>query len=234
MTRKYVEAVLLEFEGVIADTSGARRAAMGYVLAEDGLQLSDADYRDVCAGRATPDAVRAAIARCGVQMDDTGLELLALRVDRAFSNHLGKGITLIDGAREALERLASRARLGIVTRASRRDVDFVLNLARMDEIFACVVGAEDAYPPKPDPAAYRLALRRLERQRPIGADGIVVALEEGRDGIVGARSAGLRCVAVGDIPAHVAMEADAFIPAITGLDASMLGRLLSRTGEEFA
>lgn len=234
MTRKHVEGVLLEFEGVIADTSAARRAALGYVFAEDGLQLSDADYRDVCAGRATPDAVRAAIARCGVQLDETGLELLALRVDRAFSNHLGKGVVLVDGAREALERLASRARLGIVTRASRRDVDFVLDLARMDDLFACVVGAEDAFPPKPDPAAYEVALRRMARQRPMRADGVVVALEDGLDGLRGARRAGLRCVAVGDIPAHVAMEGDAYIPAITGLDASMLARLLSRTGEEFA
>ncbi len=234
MTRKILDAVLFEFEGVIADTAAARREALAYVFAEDGLQLSAEDYRDACAGRATPDAVRAAIARCGVTLDETGLELLALRVDRAFSSHLGKGVMLVDGAREALERLAGRARLGIVTRASRRDVDFVLNLARMEDLFACVVGVEDAYPPKPDAAAYHTALRRMERRGPVGGNGVVVALEDSLDGIVGARKAGLRCVAVGDLPAHVAMEGDALIPAITGLDAAALALLVRREGEEFA
>lgn len=229
-----LDAVLFEFEGVIADTATARREALAYVFAEDGLQLSAEDYRDVCAGRATPDAVRAAIARCGVTLDETGLELLALRVDRAFSSHLGKGVMLVDGAREALERLAGRARLGIVTRASRRDVDFVLNLARMEDLFACVVGVEDAYPPKPDASAYHTALRRMERRGPVSGNGVVVALEDALDGIVGARKAGMRCVAVGDLPAHVAMEADALIPAITGLDAAALALLIRRDGEEFA
>lgn len=229
-----LDAVLFEFEGVIADTATARREALAYVFAEDGLQLSAEDYRDVCAGRATPDAVRAAIARCGVTLDETGLELLALRVDRAFSSHLGKGVMLVDGAREALERLAGRARLGIVTRASRRDVDFVLNLARMEDLFACVVGVEDAYPPKPDASAYHTALRRMERRGPVSGNGVVVALEDALDGIVGARKAGMRCVAVGDLPAHVAMEADALIPAITGLDAAALALLIRREGEEFA
>jgi beta-phosphoglucomutase-like phosphatase (HAD superfamily) len=234
MTRRVIEAVLVECEGVLADTAAARRDALAYVLAEDGLQLSDEDYRDACAGRPIGDAVRGAIARCGITLDETALELMALRVDRAFSSYLGKGVVLVDGAREAIERLAGRVRLGIVTRASRRDVEFVLNLARMEDLFSCVVGVDDAFPPKPDAAAYHAAMRRLARRRPFGDDGVVVALEDSLDGIRGARSAGLRCVAVGDLPAHVAMEADALIPAITGLDAHGVERLVARIGEEFA
>jgi beta-phosphoglucomutase-like phosphatase (HAD superfamily) len=233
MTRRVLDAVLLEFEGVIADTGVARREAMAYVLAEEGLRLSDEEYREACAGQPTTEAVRAALERCGVTMDETGRELLALRVDRAFSNHVGKGVVLVDGAREAVERLASRVRVGIVTRASRRDVEFILNLAQMEHIFACVVGTEDAYPPKPDAAPYRSAMRRLERRRPMPVDGIVVALEDSLGGIRAARDAGLRCIAVGDLPMHVAIEADALITAITGLGHTEVESLVARTGEHF-
>ncbi len=229
-----LDAVLVEFEGVLADTAAARRDALAYVLAEEGLQLSDDDYRNECAGRPTAEAVSAAIARCGVTRDETARELLTLRVDRAFSSHVGKGIMLVEGAREALERLASRVRVGIVTRASRRDVEFVLTLGRMEHLFACVVGAEDAYPPKPDAAAYVSAINRLARRRPIAADGVVVTLEDSLAGIRGARAAGLRSIAVGDLPAHVAMEADAIIPAITGLDTAVVEQLVARAGEQFA
>lgn len=234
MTHRVLDAVLMEFDGVLADTAAARCAALTFVLAEDGLELSDADYREGCAGLSTADAVRAATERCGASIDETGIELLALRVDRAFSTHVGKGIMLVDGAREAVERLAARVRVGIVTRASRRDVEFVLHLGQMEHLFGCVIGSEDANPPKPAPAPYLAALRRLELRRPIRPDGLVVALEDGVAGIHAARAAGLRCIAVGDLPAHVAMEADAVIPAITGIDTAAVEQLIARAGERFS
>lgn len=232
--RRSVDVVLMEFDGVLAETSGARRDALRTVLAEDGYPLSVEAYQESCAGLATVDAVRAALARLDATLDETDLELLALRVDRAFSVQVGKGVVLVDGVPQAIERLAARARLGIVARASRRDVELVLSMAQLDHAFACVIGADDAYPAKPDPAPYRAALRRLERSRPIAPDGIVVTLEDGLPGIRAARAAGVRCIAVGDLPAHVAMEADAIIPAITGLDLTTIGQLVGREGERFA
>jgi len=233
MQRK-LDAILMEFDGVLADTAVARRDALLAVLLEDGIVLSTADYRDRCAGLSTTDAVRGALARCGVSLDETGVELLALRVDRAFSAQVSKGVVLADGAREAVERLAVRARLGIVTRANRRDVELVLSLAQLEHLFSCVIGAEDVYPSKPSPAPYLAALRRLERRRPVSPSGLVIALEDGRHGIRSAAAAGLRCIAVGDLPAHVAMEADAIVPAITGLDVAAIEQLIARGGERFA
>ncbi len=232
--RKRVDVVLMEFDGVLAETAGARRDALRTVLAEDALDLTVEAYQECCAGLSTVDAVRAALSRLDATIDDTGLELLALRVDRAFSVHVGKGLVLVDGVPEAIERLSARARLGIVTRAARRDVELVLSMAQLEHAFACVIGADDAYPAKPDPSPYRAALRRIERARPLAPDGIVVALEDGLPGIRAARAAGLRCIAVGDLPAHVAMEADAVVSAVTGLDGAAVGRLVARTGEHFA
>lgn len=234
MTRRVIDAVVMEFEGVLADTGPARRDAMLSVLGEDGYVVSTAEYRESCAGLATPDAVRAALRRRGVMVDATALELLSLRVDRAFTAYVGKGVVLVDGAREAVERLAARARLGIVSRASRRDVEFVLSLAQMEHAFACVIGSEDAVPGKPDAAPYLAALQRLERRRPVPPEGIVVALEDAIAGIHAAHAAGLRCIAVGDLPAHVAMEADAIVPAITGIDLATIETLVAREGERFA
>jgi beta-phosphoglucomutase len=231
--RRTVNVVLMEFDGVLAETAGARREVLRAVLAEDGFALPESVYQESCAGLATADAVRAALARLDATLDETGLELLALRVDRAFSVHVGKGLVLVDGVPEAIERLAARARIGIVTRAGRRDVEFVLSMAQLDHAFACVIGADDAYPPKPDPSVYRAALRRLERTRPVAPDGVIVALEDSLPGIRAARAAGVRCIAVGDLPAHVAMEADAVIPSVTGLDITAVGRLVARKGEAF-
>lgn len=232
--RRHVDTVLMEFDGVLAETAGAREHALLSVLLEDGITLQPEAYRDRCVGLPTPDAVRLALAHAGVTVDETGVELLALRIDRAFTAQVSKGVVLVQGAREAIERLSSRARVGIVTRANRRDVEFVLSLAQIEAHVACVIGAEDVYPGKPAPAPFQAAIRRLERRRPIPADGIVVALEDALAGIRAARAAGLRCIAVGALEAHIALEADALIPTLTGLDLATIERLVARDGEQFA
>ena len=234
MQRMALDAVLMEFDGVLVDTTASRREALTSVLAEEGIVISESEYRGACAGRSTTDAVRGVARLRQLPFDETDVDLIALRIERSFSSHLGKGAMMVDGAREAVERLAGRARLGIVSRASRRDIEFIVSLARLDHAFSCIIGSEDAYPQKPSPAPYLAALRRLERKRPIPAYGVVIALEDGLDGIRSAASAGLRCVAVGDLPADVAMEAEALIASVTGLDADTLVRLIGRAGESFA
>ncbi len=234
MQRMVLDAVLMEVDGVLADTAAARRNAITTVFGEAGVLLRESEYRGACAGRSTADAVRAVIALRNLTMDETATDLLALRVERAFSSHLSKGLVLVDGARELVERLAASVRLGVVSRASRRDIEFIISLAQLEHAFTCIIGAEDAYPPKPSPAPYLAALRRMERKRPGPDHGVIVALEDAQDGIRAAAAAGLRCVAIGDIPAHVAMEADAVVPSVTGLDAEEIVRLVARSGETFA
>jgi beta-phosphoglucomutase-like phosphatase (HAD superfamily) len=231
--RKVLDTVLMEFEGVLADTGPARRDALCTVLREDGIALEPTDYDAACAGLGAADAVRAATKLAGRSLDETALDLMAMRVERAFASHVGKGVVLVDGAREAVERLASRARLGIVSRASRNDISLILSLARLEHAFTCVIGADGTSAPKPSPAPYRVALRRLAQQRPVPPNGVVVALEDTLHGIRAARSAGLRTVAVGTLPAHIAMEADGYLSGLAGIGASTIQQLVVRDGEVF-
>jgi beta-phosphoglucomutase-like phosphatase (HAD superfamily) len=54
-----------------------------------------------------------------------------------------------------------------------------------------------------------------------------VALEDERPGIQAAHGAGVPCVVVGDLPAHVALEADAWLPSLAGLTAEQLLSLVA-------
>lgn len=225
-----IDAVLFEFDGVLADTTSARDDALRSTLHEDGIALSADEYREQCAGRSFAEAVRAALDLRAVKLDETGIDLLVLRTERAYSAAVGKGVKLADGVPEVVERLASSVRLGIVTRAGRKEVDFVLALAGLDHAFSCVVTGEDAPAGKPSPALYRVALERLSRLRAT-PPSVCVALEDTLVGIRSARAAGLRAVAVGALPAHVAMEADGLVPQIAGLTLAALERLVARDGE---
>lgn len=225
-----IDAVLFEFDGVLADTTSARGEALRSTLREDGIALSADEYREHCAGRSFAEAVRAALDLRGVHLDETGIDLLVLRTERAYGAAVGKGVTLADGVPQVVERLAASVRLGIVTRASRRDVEFVLGLAGLDHAFTCVVAGEDFTTGKPSPAPYRVALERLSKLRATQASACV-ALEDTLAGIRSARAAGIRTVAVGALPAHVAMEAHGIVPRLAGLTLDVLQRLVARDGE---
>jgi beta-phosphoglucomutase-like phosphatase (HAD superfamily) len=221
-----LDTVFLELEGVIADTAEARRDAIMASLQADGVTLPPASYRELCAGLSFEAAIRAAFGAFAGPVDETVVALAALRAERAYRAYIGKGLLLVEGARETLERLHESVRLGLVTRAPGQDAMFVLSLGRMDHLFSCVVAAEDATE-KPSPEPYRLALARMQRTRSRVVRGTVVALEDGRPGIQSARGAGIPSVVVGDVPAHVAMEADAWLPSVAGLTAEHLLSLIA-------
>ena len=209
------DAVLFELEGVLVDTAASRREALRRSLAQDGVRLTDEDFAACCTGLSVRDAVAVASHRAGARLDDTALDLAALRAERHFAALSGGGLSLVPGARELVEALAASTRLGVVTRLSRGDAERVLRLAELEYAVEVVVSAEDAVP-KPHPAPYALALSRLARRRPVSPDA-VLALEDGPAGIAAATAAALRCVAVGPLPAHQAMRAAGSLPTLAGV-----------------
>lgn len=219
------DTVLLEFDGVLADTHAMRRGALARSLADDGVALPDAAFDARCAGFATREAAIAALAGEARRLDDTALDLVALRADRYFAEQLGHGLTLAPGARELVESLAGRVRLGIVTRAARREVEFVLGLAGLDAAFECLVAAEDVHSPKPSPAPYQQAFERLARTRP-ALPASTLALEDAPPGIIAAKAHKIRCVAVGPMPSFHAVQADAYLPSLVGQSLASLQALL--------
>ena len=219
-----IDAVLLEFDGVIADTRAARRDALLDALQGDGITLSSSEYVECCASMPVRASVGAAYALRNLGRDDTGIELATMRAERRFSEFVGTGLSLMDGARTLIETLQGQTRLGIVTRAARADVDAMLGLAQLEHAFEFVIADDEAYQPKPAPAQYLGALERLSRRRPVTPRN-VVALEDGPTGIRAAKAAGVRCAVVGWVPVHIAVDADALISSLAGLTIASLDSL---------
>lgn len=222
--------LLFEFEGVLADTVPLRRAALRHSLAEEGLSLTDEEWSVHCHGRPTSDAVERLLAARGNPLDATGVELVALRADRRFAELASRGVSLNAGAYTLLGALSGRSRLGIVTRAPRRQVDFVLGLAGLEHLFQCIVTAEDVREPKPSPMGYELALERLTRRGAVER-GATLALEDCVPGIEAAVAAGLRCVAIGPLPAWQRLGAHATLDGLAGVTLATLDRLATEPTE---
>ena len=219
-----IDAVLLEFDGVIADTREPRRRALLETLSQVGVELSDEEFDERCAAMPVRAAVRAAFRLRGRPLDETEIELTSLRVERRFAELTSTGVSLVDGVGEFISSAQSHTRLGIVSFAARAEIEAVLALARLDDAFEVVIAGDDAYPSKPSSAAYVGALERLSRRRAV-LRRHVVALEPGTIGVRAAKAIGIRCAVVGALPIHQAVDADAIIPSFAGQTIASIDRL---------
>ncbi|MEP6617912.1 MAG: HAD hydrolase-like protein [bacterium] len=209
-----VDAVLLDWEGVLADTCVARGEAMLHALAREGVATDQQSIDAECAGRTTHAAAAALVARAGIA-DPTLVDLVTLRATSGFAERLGKGLVLIRGAREFVERAQLDASVAIVTSATRGETAFVLGLAGLDGAVSTIVSADDALEPPPHRAMYDHAVENIRRRRGVQR-ARTVALVPTVAALRAARGAGLRAVAV-DLPAHAALDADGAIATVLGL-----------------
>jgi len=221
-----LDAVLIEWENVLVDTSSARRDALVRAFADEGLPFDESRWFAECHGRPLHGAVTSALTHSG-RADDTLTDLLVMRAGRAFAERLGKGFVLQPGARAFVEQAQVGARIGIVTFATRVETEFVLRLAGLDPAFSVVVCAEAAEEAR---ATYERALDHLAGRRPARNDR-TVAVAHIAPAFRGARAAGIRTVAVG-APAHDALEADGAVGNINGLTLTDIARLAGLTSPE--
>ncbi len=219
-----MQAVLLEFEGILADTTPHRLAALRDALVVDGLSLDDETWVEQCHGLSVEASVHAARRALGASDDPVAVEIARLRAEKSFTQRIGRGLLMQPGGLALVQALRSQRRLALVTRAGRREVDFVLTLAGLADAFTCVVTADDKVEGKPSGAPYALALEKLSRTAPV-APSDVLTFEDARPGIRAARAAGVRAIAVGPLPPHHAMEADAYYPTLSGLSFDQLRTL---------
>jgi HAD superfamily hydrolase (TIGR01509 family) len=103
----------------------------------------------------------------------------------AYRAHL----PLVDGAVDAVERLARVYPLGLASSSNRSLIDAVLDAAGVASLFAATVSSEEVARGKPAPDVYLEAARRL------GVDATrCAAVEDSHGGIRSANAAGMRVI----------------------------------------
>src|SRR5262245_36727617 len=224
-----VDVVLVELEGVVFETRVLRLESLRDALASQGAP--DGFEPEDVLGLPTRAAVIAALNATDVRADDVLIDLVAVAAERAFTSRLAAGgVNVVRGARPFFDRAAATARLGAVTRLNRADAAALPRLAGIDKVFGTVVCGDDVLDPKPSPEGYQLAIDRMSRPQRI-ARGAILALEDSAPGIAAARATRIRCIAVGNVAAHVAMEADAYVSSLERQTLTALDQL-SRPGQE--
>jgi HAD superfamily hydrolase (TIGR01509 family) len=122
----------------------------------------------------------------GVPMEQAAIsDDVVRRLERIYRNEL----PLIDGAMDAVERLAGSLPLGLASSSNREIIELFLELSGLGPRFAAVISSEEVERGKPAPDVYLEVLRRLDAE-----PGRSIAIEDSENGIRAAKAAGMRAL----------------------------------------
>jgi HAD superfamily hydrolase (TIGR01509 family) len=182
-----IEAVVFDLDGVIVDSEEVWDQVREGLARERGGRWSE-QAQAAMMGMSSTEWSR-------YMHDVVGLpeppEEINREVVQRMLDRYAHGLPLIDGAVEAVRRLADQWPLGVASSSNRELIDRVLEVSGLAPYFRATVSSEEVGHGKPAPDVYLEAARRLgvEPHR-------AVAIEDSANGIRSAHAAGMHVVAI--------------------------------------
>jgi len=214
-----LQAVIMDFNGVIIDDEPVHMLMFQKVLGEEGVVLTEHDYHEQYLGYDDRGCLSAALQAAGRPTTEAAIARLVQRKSEYYNAYIGDHMRIFPGVVEFIGCVASAYPMAVCSGALRNEIDYVLGRVGLRGCFQAIIAAEDTTRWKPDPQGYRLAcdaLRHAGNESLCERDCLVV--EDSLAGIEAARLAGMRCVAVTNSYAASELEAaDLVVPCLDGL-----------------
>lgn len=191
-----IRAIIFDFDGVIADTEPLHYEAFARVLDGRVVMPTREVYFAQYLGLNDAAFVRTLHGEQEVALRDGDLEALLERKNAAYEAVIARGLRLLPGVAEFIDRVRPRLPLAICSGARRVEIESILRSANRLDAFLAIVSADDVPASKPDPAGFRMAAERLRPTAAGLAPGECLAIEDSAHGITAARAAGMKVVRV--------------------------------------
>ncbi|MBW4597927.1 MAG: HAD-IA family hydrolase [Brasilonema angustatum HA4187-MV1] len=181
-------AILFDLDGTIANTDPIHYQAWREMLIGYGMDIDEIFYKSRLSGRTNPQIVEDLLP----QLSPEEGAKLADDKEALFRQKAKTILKPLSGFSELIAWTdAHQLKRALVTNAPRLNVQFMLEVLEIKEVFHTVVIAENEIAAKPDPAPYQVALKKLG----ITAEQ-AIALEDSPSGICSAVGAGIRTIGV--------------------------------------
>jgi HAD superfamily hydrolase (TIGR01509 family) len=182
-----IEAVIFDLDGVLLDTEEVWDEVREALVHERGGRWHDRAQAQMM-GMSSLEWSR-------YMHDELGLaerpEDISAEVVRRMLDRYRERLPIVDGAVEAVQRLAARWPLGLASSSNRELIEAALNGGGLAAFFAVAVSSEEVARGKPAPDVYLEAARRL------GVDPArAAAVEDSSSGLRSAKAAGMRVIAI--------------------------------------
>jgi HAD superfamily hydrolase (TIGR01509 family) len=182
-----IDAVVFDLDGVLIQTEELWDEVRAGLARDRGGRYGPEEQRTMM-GMSSPEWSRYMHEHVG--LPESPDEIAAEVVER-MAERYREQLPLIDGAVEAVERLAARWPLGVASSSNRPLIELVLELSGVARFFRATVSSEEVARGKPAPDVYLEACRRLGV-----APTRTAAVEDSHAGIGSAKAAGMRVIAI--------------------------------------
>jgi HAD superfamily hydrolase (TIGR01509 family) len=180
-------ALVFDLDGVLLDSEQVWNEAKEELVRERGGRWRDDAPRRMM-GMSSPEWAAYLRDELGVPLETDAIsDDVVRRLERIYRAEL----PLIDGAVEAVKRLAGVVPLGLASSSNREIIELFLELSGLGPCFAAVISSEEVARGKPAPDVYLEVLRRIGAD-PAGSVGV----EDSENGIRAAKAAGMRVLAL--------------------------------------
>ena len=182
-----IEAVVFDLDGVLIESEEIWDTVRERYVRQHGGRYDDEIQRAMM-GMSSSEWSRYLHETAGIAAppETINAEVVQLML-AAYRAHL----PLIEGAVDAVRRLAARFPLAVASSSNRPLIDAVLEIAGLQDCFSATVSSEEVARGKPAPDVYLEAARRLDV-----APEHCAAIEDSHSGIRSAHAAGMRVIAI--------------------------------------
>ena len=226
-----LQAIVFDFDGVIADSERLHLRAYQDILAPDGVTLSSEEYYARYLGYDDVGLFKALGEDKHLELTDARVATLVERKGERYEALAAAGDILFPGAADFIRTAAAAVPIAIASGAMTQEIEDVLERTGLRSLFPVIVGADQTERSKPHPDPFRTAFARLREHT--GRDLLAwrsVAIEDSRWGLVSARGADLRCVAVTTSYTEAELRSDAEL-VFPGLHAITIAALDALCGD---
>ena len=183
------EAAIFDWDGTLADTMPIVVSLFQKVLKEIGCNVSD-EFLVKRIGIGARNMFKDALRSNGIVFDEAKIDELMKKKTKIQVKILDK-IQLFDGAVELLDSLRPKMKMALATMSNRNIIDKLLNMNGLEDYFDFVITADEVSKPKPDPEVFLACASKLGCP-----PSKCVVVEDSVFGVVAARKANMRCVAI--------------------------------------
>ena len=213
-----LQAIVFDFDGVIADSEALHLRAYQEVLEPLGLSIPAEEYYREYVGYHDMGVFEHYAQARRLGWDEATITDLVERKERRYEELSARGETIFSGAAAFIRDAAAAVPIGIASGARTREIEDILERAHLNRYFTAIVGADRVQQSKPAPDTYLEAFMILSASAgtPLALER-TVAIEDSYRGLESARAAGLRLVGVANTYAASALAPIAEL-VVAGLD----------------